>query len=147
MDELDTALVSAPPGPVIAGGTDNPKGYAEQGEEELPVEEDAEDEDYTQNDDQKGVAATPRAKSQAKARAKPKISSKAKAKAKAKASAKAKQGAKSKAVPKPKPKPKGQRNENQQEAPKKNEDLREKAKQSMEGASGWYLGCIGNVWP
>ena len=130
LDELDTALVSAPGGPVTAGGSDNPSEEAEQGEEELPLEEDAEEEDGTGNDDQKDVAATPKAKSQAKAKAKakqkakakPKASSKAKATAKAKASAKAKQGAKSKVIPKPKPKGKGkgkgQGNENQQEEKK-----------------------------
>ena len=108
LDELDTALVSAPGGPVTAGGSDNPSEEAEQGEEELPLEEDAEEEDGTGNDDQKDVAATPKAKSQATA--------------KAKASAKAKQGAKSKVIPKPKPKGKGkgkgQGNENQQEEKK-----------------------------
>ena len=68
LDELDTALVSAPGGPVTAGGSDNPSEEAEQGEEELPWEEDAEEEDGNGNDDQKDVAATPKAKSQAKAK-------------------------------------------------------------------------------
>ena len=45
MDELDTALVRVPPGPVSMPGSQNESDEAEQGEEEEPLDDDAEDED------------------------------------------------------------------------------------------------------
>ena len=49
MDELDTALVSVPPGLVTMPGPQNEIDEAEQGEEEEPLEDDAEDEDGNGN--------------------------------------------------------------------------------------------------
>ena len=49
MDELDTALVSVPLGRVTMPGPQNEIDEAEQGEEEEPLEDDAEDEDGNGN--------------------------------------------------------------------------------------------------